>query len=113
MIFYTAMQGLRRIMEKPHGSTGRWSPRQEIVVEVGRSGVAPIAFRIRENKRVRGPPIFLRKHPPLFSSLQASLLVFSGHSHPDFSYGAASECKLLKDSLSVSATWFVRSSITL
>jgi len=76
-IFYTAMQDLRRIMEKPHGSIGRWSPRQGVVVEVWRSGVTPIAFWIRENRRVRGLPIFLRKHLLLFSSLQASLLVYS------------------------------------
>ena len=70
-IFYTAMQGLRRIMEKPHDSIGKRSPRQETVVEVGRSGVTPIAFRAREYRRIRGLPIFLRKHPPVVGHSQA------------------------------------------
>ena len=64
-------------MEKPHDSIGQWSPRQEIVVEVGRSGVTPIAFRTRENRRIRGLPIFLRNTLFSFSPLQASLLVYS------------------------------------
>ena len=59
-IFCTAMQGPRRIMEKPHGSIGQWSPRQESLLKFGRSGVTPIAFRTRENRIIRGLPIFLR-----------------------------------------------------